>query len=145
MKYSRRHIDQKIEEWERGVSQLSKIAEDEPQTALTLMTKSLQHRWTFCQRVNEITDDQLKGLETMVRRDLLPSILGRTFSNDERALFALPAKLGGLSVPVPHTLSTKNHKSSQELIATLQRCIMGQTEWEPREHDKQVVATRQAQ
>ena len=44
------YVKGKVSKWMKDVEQLSEIAKEEPQAALSAYTKGLCHRWTFLQR-----------------------------------------------------------------------------------------------
>ena len=48
--FKERYVKKKIDSWITDVEQLSAIAKDEPQVALSAFTKALCMRWSFVQR-----------------------------------------------------------------------------------------------
>ena len=48
--FRERYVSTKVAKWVKDVEELSTIATDEPQAALSAFTKALCHRWTFVQR-----------------------------------------------------------------------------------------------
>lgn len=49
----REWVKEKAEEWKKGVQMLSRAAKNFPQEAYAGLAHSLQHEWTFLQRVTE--------------------------------------------------------------------------------------------
>ena len=67
------------------------------------------------------------ALEDAVRLHFIPSITGRdSVSDTERALFALPARLGGLAIPNPTVSASFEYSSSVNITALLVSCILSQ-------------------
>ena len=44
------YVSNKVEKWVQDIEQLSNIAKDEPQSALSSFTRAISHRWTYVQR-----------------------------------------------------------------------------------------------
>ena len=61
-------------------------------------------------------DSLLPLLEDAVRHVFLPALIGRqSFSDEERELFALPARLGGLGIAIPTKYAQRQFSSSSKL------------------------------
>ena len=94
-----RSIEQKIAEWVKEIKQLSSIAQSEPQAAFAAFTHSVASEWLFFLRTVPVTKAQLAPLEDTIRFVFIPAISGRcAFTDKERSLLALPARLGGLGL-----------------------------------------------
>ena len=74
----------------KDVEELSEIALDVPQAALSGYTKSLCHRWTFVMRTIQDTKDLFIPLEKCIRNKFVPAIIGRNVSDLHRKMIALP-------------------------------------------------------
>ena len=69
----------------------------------------------------------LQPVEDAIRKDLVPALLGRAAPGDlERAMLALPTRLGGLNLINPTNL-TDSHGHSPELAAPLIKLIKEQS------------------
>ena len=61
-------------------------------------------------------DSLLQPLEDAIRHVFLPALIGRqSFSDEERELFALPARLGGLGIAIPTKCAQHQFSSSSKL------------------------------
>ena len=70
--------------------------------------------------------DLLSPLEAVIRTELLPSLTGRDAPNDlERDFLGLPARLGGLGIVNPTTL-TNEYAVSQKISTPLLALIVQQ-------------------
>ena len=79
------------------VELLSKVAITEPNTAYAAFTHGLAGRWTM----SNITE-LFQPLENTFRKRFLPALTGRKHPSDnEGAVLALPARLGGLGIRNP--------------------------------------------
>ena len=57
------YVKKKVEKWVKDLEELSEIALDEPQAALSGFTKALCHRWTFVMRTIQDTKELFIPLE----------------------------------------------------------------------------------
>ena len=83
-------VTKKVEGWVDDVKQLAQIATSEPQAAYTGYCNGIQHRWTFFQRTIPGISDLMVPLENVMRRTLIPALVGRQVSDEEREITALP-------------------------------------------------------
>ena len=67
MSRDRRSRDSTTNKWIKDIEELSMIAQDEPQAALSGYTKVMCHRWTFIQRTIENADNLFQPLEDTIR------------------------------------------------------------------------------
>ena len=61
--FKNKFVSEKVQKWCQDVKQLSSIATEEPQAALTAYTKSICHRWTFVQRTIQGVSELFQPLE----------------------------------------------------------------------------------
>ena len=90
-------MESEIEKTATLTEKLSKIAKKSPQNAYSCYTKGAQNKLSFLTSTTpeafKKTDENKKN----VRQQLLPSITGKSRITDEdRSLFALPLRMGGL-------------------------------------------------
>ena len=108
------------------IEELSKIAVEEPQAALSAYTKAMCHRWTFVQRTISSIGHLFTPLENAVRTKLIPAIVGRDISDLERQIFSLPVRYGGLGIADPSTTSDREYSTSKKVTENLTRLIIQQ-------------------
>ena len=69
----------------------------------------------------------LEPLEDVINLQLLPAITGKTaISNQNRELFTLPARLGGLNIPNPSIISNAEYAASRKITGPLVNLIYNQ-------------------
>ena len=91
-------IKEKCNEWSEELDGLASIALHEPQLSYSAFTFGSSRRWSFLMRTTPNISHLLVPIEDKIRHVLIPNITGRMLQSDsERALFALPARLGGLA------------------------------------------------
>ena len=92
-------IKGEIEEWKADITGLSEIAQAEPQLAYAAFVYGTSKRWNFVARTTPGISNLLYSLEYHIKETLIPALVNKLFIPDElRKIFALPAKMGGLSI-----------------------------------------------
>uniref|UniRef100_A0A8D9B3J6 C2H2-type domain-containing protein n=1 Tax=Cacopsylla melanoneura TaxID=428564 RepID=A0A8D9B3J6_9HEMI len=95
------YVSEKVSQWLSCVRHLARAAKQDPQSALAVLTKSMQFEWSFVQRVVDSCDDEYIPLKDALQSCFLPSLFGREINNLEQELIHLPARLGGLGIADP--------------------------------------------
>ena len=111
--YRDEYVTNKVQRWIKDVEELATIAEDEPQLGYTAYTKALCMRWCLLQRTIPNTKEYFVPLEDVIREKLVPAIIGRKVTDEERKIISLPVRMGGLGIQNPTlTAETEFHNSS---------------------------------
>ena len=105
--------------------------------SFTALTHGLQSKWTYLCRVIPNIGHLLCPLDEKLRSDLLSALTGRPPpSNLDCALFALPARLGGLGIRIPSKTADSELQSSLLITSSLKDHILNQD----REYGYDIVA-----
>ena len=120
------YIRNKVEKWVKDVTDLAKIAKEEPQAAHSAFNVGLSQRWTFIQRTVQGIADLFHPLENAIREQLIPAICGRHVSDIERRLFALPYRYGGLGIRNPVETADTEYEASTKVTQPLADLIVQQ-------------------
>jgi hypothetical protein len=109
-----------------GTVLLAMIGTEEPQLALSAYTKGVCHRWSYLQRTVGGIEDNFQLLEQAIRSKLIPAIVGREVSNNERDMIALPVRYGGLGLQNPCIIALREYKASLSITEELRNLIYTQ-------------------
>ena len=120
------YVSSKIKKWIDDIMELSNIAIEEPQIALSAFTKSICHRWSFLQRTIPNIQHLFKPLEDCIKTHFLPSIVGRKISDIERKVLSLPVRFGGLGVANPVETACREYYASKAVTQGLADLILHQ-------------------
>ena len=90
---------EKVQEWCEEVKKLSKYAKTQPQAAFAAFCHGEQHRFSYFMRTIPGMEKFMEPLDETIHNIFLPSLLDSIITGDERLLFSLPIRLGGLSIP----------------------------------------------
>ena len=95
-------VTEKVHEWTKEVEQLTTIASSKPHAAYSALTHGLIGKYAYISRTVPNVSDLFLPMENALRHRFLPALTGRTgFTDLERELFAIPARLGGLGILNP--------------------------------------------
>ena len=136
--FKKLYVENKILKWIEDIKTLAEIAKDEPQAVYSNYTKAISHRWTYIQRTIPNIADLFAPLESAIREDLIPALLGREVSDTERKILALPVKLGGMGIYNPVTTADEEFEASTLITRNLTEIICHQ-ERDLRNYDKERV------
>ena len=120
------YVSKKVAKWIEDIKELSTIAKDEPQAALSSFTKAISHRWTYIQRTIPDISHLFTPLEEVIRDEFIPALIGRSISDIERRYLALPVRFGGIGIPDPTTTSDIEYHISANVTNQLVNIIIAQ-------------------
>ena len=95
------YVSNKVSKWVEDVKNLALIAKSEPQNAYAVFTKAIAHRWTYVQRTIPEIGHLFAPLEAAIYDHLIPALVGRAITPQERKMVALPVRYGGLGIHNP--------------------------------------------
>ena len=124
--FKKQYVEEKISNWVQDVKILAEIAKDEPQAAYSCFTKAISHRWTYVQRTIPDIATLFEPLEVAIKYVLIPALVGRTISDLDRKIFALPVKLGGMGIYNPVMNADAAFEASSLITRNLTNIICSQ-------------------
>ena len=125
--FAAEYVRSKVSDWSSKVALLGEIAKSQPHAAYSALTHGLLSKWTYLSRVIPNIADKFSPLDDVLRSDLLPALTGRPPPSDlEFALFALPARLGGLGIRIPSKAAEGEFQSSLLVTSPLKDHILSQ-------------------
>ncbi len=129
--FCRSYMASMAEKWCRELRTLSEIAETQPHAAYAVFTKGLSTRWKYHIRSTECPPEAFVTLDNLINTALLPAFTGREFTQAqaERTLLSLPARLGGLAIPVLTNIVTEEYRASGRVTEPLVNLIAPNLNW----------------
>ena len=122
------YVSDKVSSWVTELKVLTSIAVTQPHAAFSAFTHGLISKWLFIARTIPDVGHLFQPLEDCVRNSFIPAVTGHSPPGDvERALFALPARLGGLGIINPTCLSSVEFSSSCRITEPLQALLISQS------------------
>ena len=127
--YVEKFVKSKVSSWLSSVCNLTAIARTQPHAAYSALTHGLSSKWTYLCRTVPNISNLLKPLDDILQTKLIPALTGKSPPSDlECALFALPARMGGLGIAIPSQQADREHLSSLMVTSALQDHIILQNE-----------------
>ena len=105
---------------------LSKIGKFHPHVAYCAYVHGLANKWTYFLRTIPNISDLLQPLKDAIFHHFIPALVGKPVTDLERALFALPVRLGGLGICNPQALADSEFAASVKVTRPLVECILRQ-------------------
>ena len=135
-------VKAKVDKWSEDVCCLSRIAVSQPQAAYTAVTKFLQHEWNFVLRTIPDSGDMFCSLESTIYSVFLPAVFGTEISLQERQLFSLPVKYGGLGIPSACVSAPILYTASRNSTKCIVDTIISHSSFEIAAHETTVFSAR---
>ena len=124
------YIDEKVTDWCNNITKLSKIAHSQPHAAFAAFIHGEQHKYTYFMRTIPGINENLKPLDDAIN-NFITSLFGREVSDNERDLFAMPIKDGGLGIRKLSENTDISYNASTRITAPLIDEIVKQSDTLP--------------
>ena len=125
--FTNSYVAAKVAGWKAELMKLAEIARVQPHLAFCALTQGLVSRWTYLSLTVKDIDTLLQPLEDILQKNMLPALTGRSApDNVVRALFALPARLGGIGIPIASENGALHNKISLEVTRPIAQLILDQ-------------------
>ena len=106
-------VHEKVSEWIKQLECLSEFAKTQPHAAFCAFVHGLRHRYTYTMRTIPDISLMLKPLDDAISIFIKTLLNGYNFNDDERILYSLPAKFGGLGLIIPSLMSDQEYRNSR--------------------------------
>lgn len=124
--FKKSFVSENVKNWVLELEFLSKIARSEPQIALSFFNRSFCHRWTYLQRTTPNIGHLFQPLEDAIHETFIPALIGRTVSDIERRILALPIRYGGINLRNPVNTAISEFTNSLSVSESLTNIIYKQ-------------------
>ena len=116
--FAEEYVRRKVVEWMEEVENLAIIASSQPQAAYAAFVHGSRNKWTYFLRTIPQCGSCLQPLEDVIHQRFIPALTGRLpCSEVERALLALPARLGGMGLVNQVAVCDHEYKASKRVTA----------------------------
>ena len=121
------YVKDLVEDWVNQIEELSKIAKCEPQAAYSAFTAGFKHKMTYYMRTIPDLNEIMQPLDNVINNSFIPAITEEhILSPDDRKLLSLPARLGGMGIPIFSEVCTREYNSSLKATESLRPKIIAQ-------------------
>ena len=130
-KFRKKYVNEKFNEWCEELKVLSKLAKLQPQAAYATFCFGEQNEYSSFLRTIPNMSELMKPVDEIIQIDLLPLIIGKSINENERQLYSLPARSGGLGISVFSEKVKNDFGNSVYITAPLVALIVTQEETLP--------------
>ncbi len=127
-------LEKKVEKWLEKIDAVSNVSASYPHEAFSAFSRSLQAEWNFLTRTLPDVEEALESVDAKITGTFLTSLIGRSPSEDERQLFSLLSRKGGLGIPIIPQSATRNFTTSSEACDHVKSAILQNTNFDWAEH-----------
>ncbi len=118
------YVLEKVNTWCNEMKRLCLFAKSQPQAALAAFIQGQQHKYTyFLKNIPEIKE-HLQPLDDILSYEFSPTIFGSEISAEQRELFSLPIRLGGLGIKNLTDIAQFEYDVSKQVTAPLATVIV---------------------
>ena len=119
----------KVKKWTAEISALSTLAQSQLHAAYAAFVHGVVGRWKYVMRTINNTSSLFQPLENAIHQQFIPALTGREpCSPEERRLFSLPTRHGGLDIVNPVAIAENELAASKQISAPLMEMIINQTD-----------------
>ena len=123
------YIQTLIGRWCKQLNVLSEIAKFQPQAAYAAFVSGFRHRFTYHIRTTSGIETEMQKIDNAIDTKFLPALLDhRSVSRHERELLSLPARLGGLGIPIFSDICAEENANSKKICQDLSNNIVIQND-----------------
>ena len=97
--FTNHYLTEKMKEWASEIKNLAEIPKTEPQATFACLTHGLLSIYTFLMRTTPGLTEHFSVLRSIILEEFLPSLFGKSLSDELLRICALPVQEGGLGIP----------------------------------------------
>ncbi|XP_066931552.1 uncharacterized protein [Clytia hemisphaerica] len=120
------YAKEKVKRWCEELEQLSEFAKTQPHAAYTALWGGL-HKFTYFLRTIPGMTEYIKPLDEIIAEKFVPNLLDSIITEQDRNLFSLPVKNGGLGIPILAESCDLHINHSRAISGPLQAVIVNQS------------------
>ena len=124
--YKKEYVKEKVNDWVTSLKKLANIAKTQPQAAYTCYVKGFSHKYTYFMRTIPNISELLKPLDRAIDELIKIIFDNYDFNINERKLWSLPVRMGGLGLFIPSEISDEQYRNSRLINEKLTLKVINQ-------------------
>ena len=136
--FRKSYATEKVKSWCDEIESLCVFAKSQPHAAYTAFCHGVIHKYTYFLRTIPQMETYLEPLDKLIEEQFLPTLLDTIVTEQDRKLYSLPVKHGGLGIPKLSETCQIQHEQSQQISSPLKILILAQSSQLP---DQETVKT----
>ena len=121
------YAKEKVEKWCKEMDNLCHFAKTEPHAAYAAFCHGEMHKYTYFIRTIPEMENFIKPLDNLIEQKFIPTLLDSIVTENDRQLYSLPVKFGGLGIPIFSDVCNMQYEQSQQISAPLKSLILSQS------------------
>jgi len=114
-------LRERVDMWKSEISRCTDFSKTQPHAAYSTFIKGIVPKWQYISRAMAGCEEPFGSLDHAIQM-LLDTLTGQPHrSADLRSLLTLPAKNGGLAMPVPSTHAERTHNDARQVTEPMVR------------------------
>ena len=118
------YATEKVNNWCEELSKLSKYAKTQPHAVYSAFCHGKVHKFTYFLRTILGMQEYIKPLDDSIANEFTPKLLQTISTDQDRVLYSLPVKHGGLGIPILSEISEMHYGYSKSISAALGSVII---------------------
>ena len=114
----------KVNNWCQKVNKLSEYAKTQPHAAYSAFCHGEVHKFTYFLRAVPGMQEYIKALDDLITNEFIQTLSQAIITYQDRQLYSLPVKHGGLGIPILSEMSEIHYKHSRSISAPLPSVII---------------------
>ena len=120
------YATEKVNGWCNEMTKLTEFAKSQPHAAYAAFCHGEVHKYTYFMRTISGMQEYLKPLDNIISNKFIPTLLQSIVNDEERKLYSLPVKNGGLGIPILSEIAESHYENSKTISAPLAAIIVMQ-------------------
>lgn len=141
--YCQQVVKEHVDDWSVELSRCAEFATTQPHAAYTVLTKSLVPKWQYLPRAMPACSVELDRLDRLVDQSILPALTGHNINGDLRRLTSLPARDGGLCIPIVGQGADAAYEQTTRIIQPMVQLILASQQQQAEDQQQQAEDQQQ--
>ena len=108
----------------RGNKYICEFVKTQPHAAYSAFFHGEVHKFTYFLRTIPGMQEYIKPLDDLIINEFIPTLLQAIITDQDRVLYSLPVKHGGLGIPILSEISEIHYEHSKSISAPLASVII---------------------
>ena len=143
--FAERQLVAHTEKWKGDIIKCAEFAKTQPHAAYAITVRSLTSQWLYAMRVIKCENKAglLRELDRVVCSNLLPELCGLRLGPESplRKLLSVPARHGGIAIPIGEAMAEAEEDWSRRITAPLAHLVTGVSSSPPRDTQPDLLDT----
>ena len=136
------YVKEKVRNWCLEIEKLSEFALSQPHAAFSAFIHGEQHRFTYFLRTIPGMELYLEPLDKIISDKFIPNLFGSSVNDEERKLFSLPIREGGLGLRIFSDTAKLEFETSKAVNLPLIALIIKQSVFTPDQGEQNEAKTK---